>query len=221
MIEAVVFDLDGLLVDSEPHWKEARRQMAAEHGVEWNQDDQKACMGVSTLTWAKYMIRRLNLDQSPDLVIARIVGTMRAYYARQVPYLPGAIEAVDCAAQFGPTGLASGSHRSLIDIVTADAPLRGKFKAVVCTDEVEAGKPAPDVYLQAARELGVLAANCVCLEDSANGILAGKSARMKVIAVPDHRLPPAKEILHQADLVLPSLREFNRDVILSLESRSH
>jgi HAD superfamily hydrolase (TIGR01509 family) len=220
MIEAVVFDLDGLLVDSEPHWNEARRQMAAERGIEWNQDDHEACMGVSTLAWAKYMIRRLNLDQWPDQVVARIVGTMQALYARQVPYLPGAIEAVDCAARFGPIGLASGSHRSLIDIVTADAPLRGKFQAVVCADEVPVGKPAPDVYLQAARELGVRAANCVCLEDSANGILAGKSAGMKVIAVPDHRLPPSQEILRQADLVLPSLLEFNREVILSLESRS-
>ena len=220
MIEAVVFDLDGVLVDSEPHWNEARRRMAAERGIDWNQDDLRACMGVSTLTWAKYMIRRMNLDQTPDQVIARIVGTVQALYARQIPYLPGAIAAVDCAARFGPTGLASGSHRRLIDMVTADAPLRGKFKAVVCADEVPAGKPAPDVYLQAARELGVPATNCVCLEDSANGILAGKSAGMKVIAVPDHRLPPAPEILQQADVILPSLTEFNRDVILSLENRS-
>jgi HAD superfamily hydrolase (TIGR01509 family) len=220
MIEAIVFDQDGLLVDSEPHWNEARRQMAAERGIEWTRDDQKACMGVSTLTWAKYMIRRMNLDQTPDQVIARIVGTMETLYARQVPYLPGAVQAVDCAARFGPTGLASGSHRRLIDMVTADAPLRGKFKVVVCADDVPAGKPAPDVYLRAARELGVRAASCICLEDSANGILAGKSAGMKVIAVPDHRMPPLQEILRQADLVLPSLVEFNRDVILSLESRS-
>jgi HAD superfamily hydrolase (TIGR01509 family) len=220
MIKAVIFDLDGLLVDSEHHWNEARRQMAAERGIEWNQDDHNACMGVSTLTWAKYMIRRMNLDQTPDQVIARIVGTMQALYERQVPYLPGAIAAVDCAVRFGPTGLASGSHRSLIDIVTADAPLRGKFNAVVCADEVPAGKPAPDVYLRAARELGVPAENCVCLEDSANGILAGKSAGMKVIAVPDQRMPPSLEILRKADVVLPSLIDFNRGVILSLENHS-
>ncbi|HEX7587278.1 MAG TPA: HAD family phosphatase [Anaerolineae bacterium] len=219
MIEAIVFDLDGLLVDSEPHWNEARRQIAAERGIEWNRDDLQVCMGVSTLTWAKYMIRRLNLDQSPDQVISRMIGAMQALYARQIPYLPGAIEAVDCAARLGPTGLASGSHRSLIDIVIADAPLRGKFQAVVCADEVPAGKPAPDVYLQAARELGVQAENCVCLEDSANGILAGKSAGMQVIAVPDHRLPPSQEILRQADVVLASLNEFNIEVIHSLETR--
>ena len=220
MIEAVVFDLDGLLVDSEPEWNKGRQEIAAEQGIEWNQDDLKACMGVSTLTWAKYMIRRLNLDQSPDQVISRMISAMQALYARQIPYLPGAIEAVDCAARFGPTGLASGSHRSLIDIVLADAPLRGKFQAVVCSDDVPAGKPAPDVYLRAARELSVLAANCVCLEDSVNGILAGKSAGMRVIAVPDHRLPPSPEIRQQADVVLPSLKEFDLDLIHSLQSRS-
>ena len=219
MIKAIVFDLDGLLVDSEPAWNQARREIAAEQGIEWNADDHQACMGVSSLAWAKYMIRRLKLDQSPDQVISRMIGAMQALYARQIPYLPGAIEAVDFAARFGPTGLASGSHRTLIDIVTADAPLRGKFQSVVCSDEVPAGKPAPDVYLRAARELGVQAANCVCLEDSANGILAGKAAGMRVIAVPDHRLPPSQEILRQADVVLSSLEKFNLDVINSLENR--
>jgi len=218
MIEAVVFDLDGLLVDSEPHWNEARRQIAIERGKDWTPDDQKACMGVSTLTWANYMLRRFELDLSPEQVVSRIVGTMQALYARQVPYLPGAIAAVHLAARYYPTGLASGSHCSLIDAVTNDAPMRGKFKVVVCADEVPAGKPAPDVYLQAAHMLGVKAESCVCLEDSANGILAGKRAGMKVIAVPDHRLAPSGEVLHLADLVLASLNEFNLQVIRLLEA---
>ena len=218
MIEAVIFDLDGLLVDSEPHWNEARRQMAMEHGKEWTPDDQKACMGVSTRAWADYMIRRLELDLSPDQVISRIVGTLRALYARQVPYLPGAIEAVDLAARYYPTALASGSYRSLIDAITNDTPMRGKFKVVVCSDEVPAGKPAPDVYLKAAHQLGVQTENCVCLEDSANGIRAGKAAGMKVIAVPDHQSPPPPEILRQADVVLSTLRDFGLQVIHSLEA---
>lgn len=218
MIKAIIFDLDGLLVDSEPHWNEARRQMATERGKDWNQDDSKACMGVSTRTWANYMIRRLELDLSPDHVVSRIVGTMQAFYAHQIPYLPGAVEAVDLAARFYPTGLASGSHRSLIDTVLNDTPMRGKFKAVVCSDQVPAGKPASDVYLETARELGVKAVDCVCLEDSVNGILAGRAAGMKVIAVPDHRLPPSQEVLHQADIVLPSLQAFNLGVIQSLET---
>lgn len=220
MIKAIVFDLDGLLVDSEPRWNEARRQMAAERGQEWTADDAKACMGVSTLTWANYMIRRLDLDQSPDQVVSRIVGTIQAIYARQIPYLPGAVEAVDWAARSYAVGLASGSHRSLIDAVMNDAPMRGKFRIVVCSDEVPAGKPAPDVYLQAARELGVKAEECVCLEDSANGILAGKAAGMRVIAVPDPRSAPSQQALNQADIVLSSLLEFNHAVIRALENRS-
>ncbi len=216
MIEAVIFDLDGLLVDSEPHWNEARRQMAIEHGKEWTPDDQKACMGVSTLTWADYMIQRLELELSPDQVVSRIVGMMQALYARQIPYLPGAIEAVDLAAQYYPTALASGSYHSLIDAVTNDAPMRGKFKVIVCSDEVPAGKPAPDVYLKTAHQLGVKTENCICLEDSANGIRAGKAAGMKVIAVPDHRSSPPQEVLRQADMVLSTLHEFGLQVIRSL-----
>jgi HAD superfamily hydrolase (TIGR01509 family) len=218
MIKAVVFDLDGLLVDSEPHWEEARRQMAIGHGKEWTPDDQRECMGVSTLTWANYMIRRLELDLSPEQVVDRVVGAMQALYARRVPYLPGGIEAVDLAARYYLTGLASGSHRRLIDLVINDAPMRSKFKVVVCSDEVVAGKPAPDVYFEAARRLGVEGRNCVCLEDSANGVLAGKRAGMQVIAVPDYRFPFSPEILHQASIVLSSLREFNLEVIRSLDS---
>jgi HAD superfamily hydrolase (TIGR01509 family) len=174
-------------------------------------------MGVSTLTWANYMIQRLELDLSPDQVMSRIVGKMQALYAEQVPYLPGAIEAVDLAARHYPTGLASGSHRSLIDTVTKDAPMRGKFKVVICSDEIPAGKPAPDIYLRAARELAVKPEECVCLEDSENGILAGKRAGMKVIAVPDRRVVSSQEILRQAHIVLPSLHEFNLGVIHVLE----
>jgi HAD superfamily hydrolase (TIGR01509 family) len=219
MIDAIIFDLDGLLVDSERYWNEARRAMAAERSIAWNADDHRACMGVSTRTWANYMIRRLNLDLAPEQVEAHIIGKMVALYARQIPYLPGALAAVDLAVQHFPTGLASGSPRVLIDAVTRDAPMRGKFRAIVCSDELPRGKPAPDVYLEAARLLGIEPARCVCLEDSGNGILSGKNAGMKVIAIPDARYaPPAPEILQQADLVLSSLRDFNLDTICHFEN---
>jgi len=217
MIEAIIFDLDGLLIDSEPYWDQARHEMAVEVGKDWNANDHQACMGVSTLTWARYVIRRLDLDISPEQVVSRIIGKMVALYTRGVPYLPGAMEAVDLATHHYPTGLASGSHRSLIDVVTNDIPMRGKFKAVVCSDDVPAGKPAPDVYLAAARQLGVPSERCICLEDSTNGILAGKAAGMKVVAVPDVRFSPPEEVLERADLVLPTLREFTLEVIHSLE----
>lgn len=217
MIEAIIFDLDGLLVDSEPCWNEARRQMAAEVGVlDWNADDHRACMGVSTREWAEYMIRRLRLALSWEETAAAIVGRMQAIYAKSIPYLPGAGEAVARAAAHYPVALASGSERSLIDIVVADAALRGKFRAVVCTDTMPRGKPAPDVYLEAARLLGVPPARCACVEDSGNGILAGAAAGMKVIAVPDPRFPPQPAALAQAHVVLSSLNEFDLARLRSL-----
>ncbi len=222
MIEAVIFDLDGLLVDSEPCWNEARRQMAAERGVfDWNAGDHRACMGVSTREWAEYMIRRLRLDLSWEDAAAAIVGRMRAIYARSIPYLPGAVEAVALAATHYPVALASGSERSLIEIVIADEAMRGKFRAVVCTDTMPRGKPAPDVYLEAARLLGVASARCVCVEDSGNGILAGAAAGMKVIAVPDERFPPQPGALARAHVVLASLTEFDLALLQRLqENRS-
>jgi HAD superfamily hydrolase (TIGR01509 family) len=209
MLQAVIFDMDGLLVDSEPCWDAARKAWAAERGVDWGPDDHRACMGVSTLAWAEYMIGRLALDLAPEEVIARVVGRMRDIYSRGIPYKPGAVEAVARAAAVGPVGLASGSEKSLIAMMLADAPMAGKFAAVVCTDDMPAGKPAPDVYLECARQLRVDPARCVCLEDSGAGIESGKAAGMKVVAVPDSRFPPRPEALALADVVLTSLEEFD------------
>ncbi len=217
MIEAVVFDLDGLLVDSERYWNEARRVMAAERGIDWNADDHRACMGVSTRTWASYMIRRLNLDLEPEQVEAHIIGTMADLYAHRIPYLPGAVDAVHLAALHFRTGLASGSPRVLIDAVTNATDMHQQFQAIVCSDELPRGKPAPDVYLKAAELLGVRPDRCVCVEDSANGILSGRNAGMYVIAVPDLRYaPPPPDILQQASCVLGSLLDFNLHLIQSL-----
>ncbi len=218
MIDAIIFDLDGLLVDSEPCWDEARRLMAAEAGKTWTAADHQACMGVNTLTWAKYMIGRLDLSLSAEQVIDVIVGKMLAIYARGIPYMPGAVDAVALAAQHYPVGLASGSHRSLIDTVTADAALAGKLRAVVCADEVPAGKPAPDVYLSAARQLGVPPARCICVEDSGSGILSGRAAGMTVVAVPDARFAPPASILDQAGVVLPSLLAFDLALLQRLDA---
>jgi len=209
MIEAVIFDMDGLLVDSEPVWDAARKAMADEVGKAWNKDDHKAVMGVSTQEWVDYMINRLELTLSPQEVQDQIISRMVEMYRAGIPYHPGAVEAVRLAAQHFPTALASGSFRALIDTVTADAAMRGQFQVILSADEVGAGKPAPDVYLEAAQRLGIQPENCVCLEDSGNGILAGVRAGMKVIAVPDPRFPPAAEKLNQAHRVLASLSELS------------
>ncbi len=216
MISAIIFDLDGLLVDSEPCWDQVRQKVAAEYGQTWNQADQRQVMGVSTDFWADYMIRRLSLAMSQPEVIERVVGEMLSIYHDHIPYLPGAIQAVHLAASLYPTALASGSERSLIEVVVHDAAMLGMFQAVVCTDDLPHGKPAPDVYLEAARQLDVNPELCVCVEDSPKGILAGKAAGMIVIAVPDMRFSPDREVVQQADVILKSLEEFTAELIQSL-----
>jgi beta-phosphoglucomutase-like phosphatase (HAD superfamily) len=208
-MQAIIFDMDGLLVDSEPCWDAARKTWAAERGVDWGPEDHRACMGVSTAVWADYMIRRLELDLTREQVIDRVVAGMRDIYSRGIPYKPGAVGAVARAAACCPVGLASGSEKSLIQMMLADRPMAGKFMAWVCTDDMARGKPAPDVYLECARQLGVDPRACVCLEDSGAGIQSGKAAGMKVIAVPDPRFPPKPEILAMADVVLNSLEQFD------------
>ena len=208
MIQAVIFDNDGLLVDSEPVWEDARLEMAAEVGAEWNEDDKRAVMGVGTREWTAYMIERMGLDLTPEQVVERMVERMAAMYHAGVPFLPGAVEAVALAGQHVPTAVASGSHPDLLAVIMQHPAMQGRFQTVISADNVGAGKPAPDVYLAAARALGVEPGRCLVLEDSANGILAGKAAGMTVIAVPDARFPPLPEALAQADFVLDSLHEF-------------
>jgi HAD superfamily hydrolase (TIGR01509 family) len=216
MIEAVIFDMDGLLVDSEPVWDQARKSMADEAGKDWNKNDHRAVMGASTQEWVDYMINRLDLAISPQRVVHQVIDRMAGLYRAGIPYFPGAVEAVNLAAQNYPTALASGSHRTLIDTVTADTAMQGKFQVILSADEVGAGKPSPDVYLAAADRLGIKPQNCVCLEDSGNGILAGVRAGMKVIAVPDPRFPPAAEKLDQAHVVLKTLSDFSLELVSQL-----
>lgn len=213
MIQAIIFDMDGLLIDSEPVWDRARSVMAADAGIDWNKDDHKAVMGVSTKEWVAYMIKRLRLTLSPKEVEVHIIDQMVELYTMRIPYLPGAVDAVALANAHFPIGLASGSPRSLIETVTADDALKGRFQCILSGDQVEHGKPSPDVYLETARHMKVRPEACVCLEDSGNGILAGKNAGMKVIAVPDPRFLPDPQKLQCADVVLGSLLEFSLDTL--------
>lgn len=216
MIEAIVFDMDGLLIDSEIVWDRVRRDWVASLGKTWTEADHLAVMGVDTQTWADYMAERLGDGITPERARQEVLARVAASYREEVPFKPGALEAIDLATAHFPAGVASGSHRSLIDIVFEHPALRDRFDFVLAADEEGAGKPAPDVYLAAAKRLGFDPAHIVCLEDSGNGILAGVRAGMKVIAVPDPRFPPPPEILGQAALVLDSLHDFSLDVVQRL-----
>lgn len=206
-IQAVIFDLDGLLVDSEIVWNDVRSDIAEQRGVRWNADDHQAVMGVSTAEWAAYMIRRLKLELTAAEVEELVVSRMIASYHQEIPFKPGAVELVKRAAAHYPLGLASGSVRSLIDIVVDSPEFAGLFRVAVSADEVGRGKPSPDVYLETADRMGVPPQACVCLEDSGHGIEAGKAAGMRVIAVPDPRFSPGSAMLARADVVVASLGE--------------
>lgn len=208
--------MDGLLIDSEPVWDRARFMMAKEAGKKWNKEDHKAVMGISTHDWVSYMIDRLSLTITPDLVEKEIISKMGDIYSRNIPFFPGAIEAVALASSHYPTGLASGSPRLLIDTVINAPLLRGKFRCALSGDDFKKGKPSPDIYLAAATALGIDPKNCVCLEDSENGIMAGKNAGMKVIAVPDYRFSQDKGKLALADIILESLEQFTHEMLINL-----
>jgi mannitol-1-/sugar-/sorbitol-6-/2-deoxyglucose-6-phosphatase len=215
-ITAVIFDMDGVLIDSEITWQQVREEFAAQRGKQWTEDDHRHVMGSSTLHWANYMQARLVPDWTTEQVIDVIRSAVRTTYERRLPLLPGAIEAVRTAASFGKVGLASGSETSLIDFVLEKSGLNKVFQVVVYGDTLERGKPAPDIYLEAARRLAVPPNQCVGIEDSANGIRSLHAAGMRIIAVPGEQFPLAPEILSLADVRLESLEQFSVELLRSL-----
>jgi HAD superfamily hydrolase (TIGR01509 family) len=203
--QAVVFDLDGVIVDSEPVWEEVRRAYVADHGGRWRPDTQRRLMGMSTPEWAEYLSSELGVDQPPSEVARGVVEQMAERYHRSLPLMPGAVDAVRRMAARFPLGLASSSPRSLIDRVLAEADLAGAFKTTLSTEEVARGKPAPDVYLTVASRLGVEPEHCLAVEDSSNGLRSAAAAGMTVVAVPHPRYPPDPDALALATRVLPTL----------------
>jgi HAD superfamily hydrolase (TIGR01509 family) len=210
----VIFDMDGVIVDSEIWWDEVRTSFAAANGREWTSDDQAAVMGANSPGWARIMRERLHLDL-PEATIERAIvdGVAERYRREGAPRIDGAIEAVRRIAADRPVALASSSHREVIDEALAATGLDAVFSAVVSSDEVAVGKPAPDVYLEAARRLGVAPGTCLVVEDSYNGVRAGKAAGMFVVLVPNGSVPPAAGTAALADLVLDRLADLDPDRI--------
>jgi HAD superfamily hydrolase (TIGR01509 family) len=216
MIEAVVFDLDGLLLDSEQVWDEVREELVRERGGRWHDRAQKDMMGMSSPEWSGYMHEQLGLTASPEEIAAEVVRRMEARYRERLPIVPGAREAVERLAARWPLGLASSSNRPLIDLALDISGLASYFRTTVSSEEVARGKPAPDVYLEAAKRLGVDPANAAAIEDSHNGILSAAAAGMSVVTIPNRRFPPGDEALRQADVVLDSLDDLTPEVVTRL-----
>jgi HAD superfamily hydrolase (TIGR01509 family) len=212
-VDAVVFDLDGLLLDSEHLWDEAREALARERGGRWHERAQADMMGMSSPEWSRYMHEQIGLAESPEEIAAEVVSRMEALYGERLPLLPGAREAVARLAARWPLGLASSSNRPLIDLALELSDLAPLFRATVSSEEVARGKPAPDVYLETTRRLGVSPARAAAIEDSHNGILSAAAAGMRVVAIPNDRFPPREEALKRADVVLRSLDELTPDVV--------
>jgi HAD superfamily hydrolase (TIGR01509 family) len=213
VIEAVVFDLDGVLLDSEQVWDEAREQLAKERGGRWHDQAQKDMMGMSSTEWSRYMHERIGLPEPPAEINREVVERLAATYRQHLPALPGAKEAVERLAARWPLGLASSSNRELIDLALELLGVKQLFAVTVSSEEVARGKPAPDVYLEAARRLDVDPAHAAAVEDSNNGILAAKAAGMRVLAIPNRHFPPGEEALAQADAVLDSLAELTPEAV--------
>ena len=207
MIEAVVFDLDGVIVDSEHVWDAAREALVRERGGRWHVHAQRDMMGMSSLEWSHYMHDRLGLREPPEEISAEVVRRLETIYRREIPLIDGAQEAVTRLAEQWPLAIASSSNRPLIDLVLKLSGLGRYFQATVSSEEVLRGKPAPDVYLEAARRLGADPDRTTAIEDSHNGILAAKAAGMHLVTIPNARYPPGEEALAAADIVLGSIAE--------------
>jgi HAD superfamily hydrolase (TIGR01509 family) len=213
VIDAVVFDLDGVIVDSEHLWDEVRQQLAEERGRRWHDRASRDMMGMSSVEWSRYMHDVIGLEETPEEINTEVVRRLEAIYRERLPLIPGAVEAVQALAERWPLGLASSSNRELIDFVLEVSSLDRFFRATVSSEEVPRGKPAPDVYLEAARRLETAPERCAAVEDSEAGIRSAKAAGMRAIAIPNPHFPPVAEALEAADVVLESVAELTPEVV--------
>jgi HAD superfamily hydrolase (TIGR01509 family) len=212
-IRAVIFDLDGVLVDSEQVWDAARRQLTEDSGARWSESATQDMMGMSSTEWSRYMHEVLGVKLPPEEISAAIVKRMEELYREHLPLIPGACEAVERVAARWPLGLASSANRPVIEVVLELSGLGSFFQTTVSSEEVARGKPAPDVYLEAARRLRVDPVLCAAVEDSSSGILSAHAAGMRVVAIPNRTFPPSEEALEAADAAIPSLQELHQEVI--------
>jgi HAD superfamily hydrolase (TIGR01509 family) len=212
-IAAVVFDLDGVLIDSESLWERVREELTSEAGGRWHASAQREMMGMSSGEWSRYMHEELGVPLAPAAISAEVVKRLASRLRAAVPLLPGAREAVEAISRRWPLAIASSANRSVIDLVLELTDLVRCFRATVSSEEVARGKPAPDVYIEAARRLDADPGRCAAIEDSANGLRAASGAGMRVVAIPNATFPPGPAALELADVVLASLAELRPEAI--------
>jgi len=219
VVHAVVFDLDGVLVDSEELWDAVRRGVAAEAGRPWPAQATRAMQGMSTAEWSTYLTDAVGVPAEPDEVAATVLDRMAAQYDVRLPLLPGAVEVVERLGRRWPLGLASSSPRRLIDTVLESAGLAQWFQVSVSTEEVGAGKPSPAVYRTVLQRLGVDPVRAIAIEDSSNGLRSAATAGLVVLAVPNTAFPPSEDALALADVVVGSLDEITPELVASMGRR--
>jgi HAD superfamily hydrolase (TIGR01509 family) len=220
VIDAVVFDLDGVILETEELWNEVREGLARERGGRWSDSAQADMMGMSSTEWSRYMHEALGVPDPPEEISREVVHRMAARYEESLPLIDGAADAVKRLAARWPLGLASSSNRELIDRALKVSGLAPYFRVTVSSEEVERGKPAPDVYLEAARRLEVEPTRCAAIEDSASGIRSAHAAGMVVVAIPNRDFPPPAEVLELAAVTLESITELEPETI-ELVAQSH
>lgn len=217
-VEAVVFDLDGVLVDSEEIWDEVRRDLAASAGRPWPDGATRAMQGMSTAEWSAYLTDTVGVPGAPEDVAREVVDRMAARYRERLPLLPGAVAVVERLGDAFTLGLASSSPRRLIDAVLAAADVTDRFRSTLSTEEVSAGKPSPEVYERVVGLLGVAAGRTVAIEDSSNGLRSAAGAGLGLIAVPHAAFPPAEDALALADVTVGSLDEITPQLVRSVRA---
>jgi HAD superfamily hydrolase (TIGR01509 family) len=213
VIDAVIFDLDGVLMDSEPLWDQARREVVELTGGRWLPGATEAMMGMSSTEWSAYLHGQLGVSLPVGEISDRVVERLLAHYRAHLPLVPGAVDAVKRMSDRWPLGLASSSNRPVIDAVLALAHIDHLFEVSVSSEEVARGKPAPDVYLEVARRMGLAPSTCAVIEDSANGIRSGLAAGMTVVAIPNPHFAPPAELLKVTSVVLATIAELTPDVV--------
>jgi HAD superfamily hydrolase (TIGR01509 family) len=215
-VQAVVFDLDGVLIDSEPEWEEVRKEFVLENGGRWPEEAQSRLMGMSTAEWAHYLSEDLEIRRPDAEVAESVIDRMAERYRQHLPLMPGALEAVDRLGRRWKLGLASSSPRRLIDLFLSLSGRPGAFSVTVSADEVSRGKPAPDVYVAATVGLGLAAGLCLAVEDSTNGVRAAVAAGLHCAVVPRAQYPVDPTVLRSASAVLTTLDELTVEMVEEL-----